>query len=114
MPGLEFTGDPVTEFGCVIALEKEGRRMSPPEPELIVRCGGRLGAPEAVETAASAAERDGAGDSGSAVFAAVDGRGWLAGVMGRRAIGSLLDIVCGMRGTGEEVGEGCSGSQVSD
>ena len=117
VPGREFTGDPVTELGCVMALGKEGWRMSPPEPELIVRCGGRLGAletPVAMEATASATESEGAGESGSAVFAAVDGRNWSPGVMGRRGIGSLSLIVCGVCWTGEEVGGGCSSFRVSD
>lgn len=76
--GRLFAGDPFTELGCVMALGNDGCNISP-LPELIVRCGGRLGAedvaPEAVDAAASVADKEGSGDSGRAVFAAVDGRG---------------------------------------
>lgn len=78
VPGRLFAGDPVTELGCVMAKGNDGCNISPPLPELIVRCGGRLGAedaaPEAVDAAASATDKEGAGESGRAVFAAVDGR----------------------------------------
>lgn len=111
VPGREFAGDPVREFGWVMAFGNEGCNMSPPEPEFIVRCGGRLGAPEAVDAAAPANESEGAGESGSAVFAAVEGRS--PGVIGRRGIGSFLLIVCVVYGTGEVVGEGCRSSNRS-
>ena len=111
VPGLEFTGEPITELGWAIAFGNEGCKISPPDPELIVRCGGLRGAEEDIIDG----EPAGAGESGSATPAAapaVDGRSWSTGVMGRRGIGSLLLIVCDVCGTGEEVGERCRSSQV--
>lgn len=83
VPGREFIGEPLTEFGCVTG--NWGCRMSPPEPELMVRCGGRRGAPDAVDTSI---EDRGADDPGRGVFAPVDGLRWSPGVIGRSGMPS--------------------------
>lgn len=88
VPGREFIGDPLTELGCVTG------NWIAPDPELIVRCGGRRGAPDAVDAAASPKSK-GAGEPRRGTFAPVDGRTPSAGVIARSGIGSwsLLTIV---------------------
>lgn len=92
VPGLEFIGELLTELGCVIG--NWGCTILAPDPELIVRCGGRRGAPVAVDAAASA-KSNGAGEPESGMFAPADGRTPSAGVIARSGIGSwsLLTIV---------------------
>ena len=91
VPGREFIGEPVTEFGCV----RRGKSgcMTGRDPEFIVRCGGR-DAPDDNEAAASEPDSV-AGEPDSASLALVDDLVCSLGVIARNGMlsGVLLLIV---------------------